>query len=290
MKSYDVVCVGHLAKDRNVVGARSESAVGGAVHYGGAVLLALGLRVAVVTRLARPDFPLLDALRERGGEVFPVEAPQTSGIENVHPDPGSDQRICHPLGFAGPFRPSDLPRLAGRLYYLGPIMPGEMDVDFLRTVAARGPLALDLQGMLRRKVGDRLVIDGWPQAEDALPLVRFLKGDDREAAALTGTRDLDRAAGLLAAAGPAEVVLTHRDGVVVHAAGTVYRAPFRPASLAGRTGRGDSCFAAYLGRRLCGDRPGPAARFAAALTTLKLERPGPFQGSLAEVERRAQCL
>jgi len=71
--------------------------------------------------------------------------------------------------------------------------------------------------------------------------------------------------------------------VLVFAGGEFHEAPFRPRDMAGRTGRGDTCFASYLGRRLLGDPPGEATRFAAALTTLKLERPGPFQGSLEEV-------
>lgn len=72
---------------------------------------------------------------------------------------------------------------------------------------------------------------------------------------------------------------------MVWAAGGIFEAPFRPKVLAGRTGRGDTCFAAYLGRRFLGDSPAEATRFAAALTTLKLECPGPFRASLDEVRR-----
>ncbi len=54
-------------------------------------------------------------------------------------------------------------------------------------------------------------------------------------------------------------------------------------SLAGRTGRGDTCFATYVGRRLSAS-PEEATRLAAAVTTLKQERPGPWRGTLAQVE------
>ncbi len=284
-QAMDVVCIGHLAKDRIVVGEHGESATGGAVYYGGMVLLALGLRVAVVTRLARKDFGLLDGLKVAGAELFPVEAAETSGIENVHPDPNSDRRICHPLRFAGPLSPEDVPQIETRIYYVGPIMPGEIDPPFLRAMAARGPLALDVQGLLRKRVGDELITDGWPEAEEGLSLVRYLKVDDREAEALTGKRDYQRAAELLAEMGPKEVVLTHKEGVLVRAGAEPFEAPFRPRSLAGRTGRGDTCFSAYLGRRLLGDSPEEAAKFAAALTTLKLARPGPFDGTVEEVDK-----
>ena len=66
-------------------------------------------------------------------------------------------------------------------------------------------------------------------------------------------------------------------GVTVCADGQIYQAPFIPRSLDGRTGRGDTCFAAYVGQRLS-TSPQEAARFAAAVTTLKQEQPGPWRG------------
>lgn len=168
---------------------------------------------------------------------------------------------------------------------MGTIITDEVDPAFLEVVAARGPLALDAQGCLRQRIGNELVTAGWPWADQALPLVHYLKVDDREALALTGEEDHRRATEKLAANGPKEIVLTRQEGVLVLAEERFYEALFRPRSLAGRTGRGDTCFSAYLGWRLLGDTPEEAARFAAALTTLKLEQPGPFRGSLDEVRR-----
>ncbi len=279
----DVLCIGHLDKGRIVRGDEAYDFIGGAVYFGGIVLARLGLKVGVVTRLAHDDAWMLADFHREGIEVFPVYTPQSTGIKNVHPDPESDRRTCYFLGFAGTFRPEDLPDVEARLYYVGTVMADEVDPAFMREVARRGPLALDPQGCLRRRVGDELVTGDWPEAGEALPLVKYLKVDDREAAVLTGTEDIQRAAEILAGMGPDEVVLTHHGGVLVYAGGEFHEAPFRPRSLAGRTGRGDTCFATYLGRRLLGDPPAEATRFAAALTTLKLERPGPFRGSPEEV-------
>jgi sugar/nucleoside kinase (ribokinase family) len=53
----------------------------------------------------------------------------------------------------------------------------------------------------------------------------------------------------------------------------------------GRTGRGDTTFAAYLARR--NDHGvSESLKFAAALVSIKMETPGPFQGSLADVLAR----
>lgn len=280
---FDVLLIGHLDKGRIVRGNEASDFVGGAVYFGGIVLAQLGLEVGVVTRLARGDSWMLDELRREGIEVFPIYTSESTGIENVHPDPNSDRRRCYFLGFAGTFRPEDLPEVEAKLYYVGTVMAGEVDLGFLGTVASRGPMALDPQGCLRRRVGRELVTGEWPEAEEALKMVRYLKVDDREAAVLTGYEDIRRAAEVLSAMGPKEIVLTHKEGVLVFAGGEFHEAPFRPRDMVGRTGRGDTCFASYLGRRLLGDPPGEATRFAAALTTLKLERPGPFRGSLEEV-------
>jgi sugar/nucleoside kinase (ribokinase family) len=91
------------------------------------------------------------------------------------------------------------------------------------------------------------------------------------------------AARQLAAYGPREVVVTQSSGVTVYADGRLYQSPFTPRSLSGRTGRGDTCFATYIGKRLTAS-PEEACRWAAAVTTLKQEKPGPWRGSLADVQ------
>ncbi|MBC7221273.1 hypothetical protein H5T55_07415 [Candidatus Bipolaricaulota bacterium] len=283
--TVDIVLIGHIDKGQIVVGDNASTATGGAVYYGGIVLLRLGLRTAIVTRLAEADLPLLGELRAAGAQLYPVLTEETTGIENVIPDPRSDKRRCYQRGFAGTFQATDLPTVQARLYYVGTIITDEVDLPFLQAVASRGPLALDAQGCIRKRVGKELITAEWPWAEQALPLVRYLKVDDREALALTGEENHRRAAERLARHGPKEIVFTRQEGLLVLAAGQFYEASFRPRSLAGRTGRGDTCFAAYLGRRLLGDDPERATRFAAALTSLKLEKPGPFRGSLEDVER-----
>jgi sugar/nucleoside kinase (ribokinase family) len=290
MRKLDVLAIGHLDKGRVVKGGEAQPFLGGAVYFAGAVLARLGLKVGVLTRLAKEDEALLRDFRRWGVEVFPVWTPATTGIENVYPDPGSDRRRCYLLGDAGTFQPQDLPPVEARLYYLGTVMAGEIDLRFLEAVAARGPVALDAQGCLRTLSGGELVTGDWDWAREALPQVRYLKVDDREAHALTGEEELVRAAEVLSSWGPAEVMITHAGGVLVQASGQVHQAPFKPRSLVGRTGRGDTCFSAYVGRRLLGEAPDRAVRFAAALTSLKLEQPGPFQGSLEAVRRLAEEL
>lgn len=281
--SFDILMIGHFAKDVLVVDGKGESASGGGVFYGSVVLRRLGVRVAVVTRLHPDDFPRLEELRREGVEVFAVPAPETSGIENIYRSVDMERRICKPLGFAGPFQPTDIPAVSARVYLISPIIAGEVDLPLLKILAGRGPVGMDVQGFVRVRQGTELVFREWPDMAEGLSHVTYLKVDRAEAELLTGETNLEAAVRKLAAFGPREIVLTQSSGVTVYAEGRIHQAPFTPRSLVGRTGRGDTCFSTYIGRRLRVS-PEEACRWAAAVTTLKQERPGPWRGTPADVE------
>lgn len=280
----DIAVIGHFAKDRIVVRGEERVSSGGSVYYGAIALRRMGLRVAVITRLRQDDFGLLDELSDEGILVFAQPAEQTSGIENTYFTDDMDRRLCKPLGFAGPFRSEDMPDIQARTFLVGPIMAGEVDVPLIRMLSAKGTVALDAQGFVRVREGDDLVFRDWPQKQEGLALVDVLKVDTAEAEVLTGQADVRQAMRELAAYGPKEIVLTRPQGVLVYADGEYHQAPFNPREVRGRTGRGDTCFAGYLGRRLTAD-PEEACRLAAAMASLKLEQPGPFRGSVEDVER-----
>ena len=279
----DVVMIGHFAKDLLVAEGPGEIASGGAVYYGSIALGRLGLRVAVVTRLHPADFSRLDELKREGVQVFAAAAPETSGIANYYNPADLDRRVCKPLGFAGPFHSEEIPSLTARIYAIVPIIAGEVDLVLLKALAQRGPVALDVQGFVRVRQGEDLVTSAWPEMAEGLAHVTYLKVDRAEAEFLTGQDDLVVAARRLAEYGPREVVVTQSAGLTVFAEGQVYQAPFTPRSIRGRTGRGDTCFATYLGKRLSAS-PEEATRLAGAVTTLKLEEPGPWRGSLADAQ------
>ena len=134
--------------------------------------------------------------------------------------------------------------------------------------------ALDLAGKLDDSPGDNTSRERFR---------RFLKTDIAEAEILTGTRDLRRAAKMLFDWGSQEIVLTHRDGVLVFDGRGYHEAGFYPRELVGRSGRGDTCIAAYSCKRL-DSPPAEAVIWAAAITSLKMETDGPFSASEEEVE------
>ena len=79
-----------------------------------------------------------------------------------------------------------------------------------------------------------------------------------------------------------EILITHQDGILVYANDEFIELPFYSRNFSGRGGRGDTCLGAYVAKRLTDPAP-EAARWAAALTSLKMETPGPFRGQIGEV-------
>ena len=283
METVDILMVGHFAKDELIVDGKGETASGGGVYYGSMALAQMGLKVAVATRLKREDFPRLDELRQAGVLVYASPAEQTSGIANYYQSSDMERRICKLIGFAGTMTAAEIPDLEARVIMVAGIIAGEVDLPLLTALAKRAPLALDVQGFVRVPEGDDLVFKPWSEMAEGLRQVTYLKVDRAEAEHLTGESDLRAAAIKLAAYGPSEILLTQSSGPTVYAGGKFYQAPFSPRSLAGRTGRGDTCFSAYIARRLSAG-PAEATRWAAAVTTLKQEKPGPWRGPLAEAE------
>jgi len=147
-----------------------------------------------------------------------------------------------------------------------------------------GLLVADAQGFVRIiDNNQRLIHAPWPEKKQVLALLDVLKADAVEAESLTGEKNIRKAAKILAAWGPKEVVITHSDGILVYAGGKYHEAMFLPEKLIGRSGRGDTCIASYMAKRLTAP-PDQAIIWSAALTSLKMEAEGPILRTKDEVE------
>jgi sugar/nucleoside kinase (ribokinase family) len=227
---------------------------------------------------------VIDDLARMGVKVFVTPTPQSTHLRLVYPTHNLDQRTVYNVGSAGPFTPAEVAPVQARTFHIGASVRGEVPLEVIEALAQKGArISLDVQGFLRVNRGGELVHEHWPEAARVLELVDVLKADAVEAEALTGRSDLREAAQAFSEFGPSEVVLTHRAGVLVCADGHFYAAPFRTREMRGRTGRGDTCTAAYLGKRLTAS-PSEATVWAAALTSLKMEAEGPFDREMGEVE------
>ena len=297
---HDIVFLGHYTKDTIVSASGTRVVDGGAFNYGAHVAGRMELNVAAVTRLAREDFHVVEELGQLGVDVLARVTPASTCLRLDYPTPDVDQRVITVTSTAGPFTREEVQGLQTRAFVIGASMRGEVSLGVIKELAKAEPLvAIDVQGFVRVARDGRLVYEPWPEMQAVLAYVDVLKTDAVEAEMLTGTADVRAAARTLASFGPREVVLTHRDGVLVYAGGEFHEAGFFPRTLVGRSGRGDTCIAAYVARRLAVGKtrtspgvrhsqmgsPAEATVWAAALTSLKMEAEGPFRRDVHEVER-----
>ena len=287
--NFDVVILGHIAKDKLIIDGEEIDALGGAVYYGAMALSKLNYSAAVITLLAKDDYYYLDVMRKDGIEVFPHETEQTSGIKNTYFGENHDKRICEPIAFAGEFKAEHIPDISTKVFHIGPIMAGEVSLDLIEHITSRFErVSLDLQGVLRVREGKELVFVDWPDKERGLKGIHTVKADSVEAEVITGEKDIAKAARIIAEWGPREVLITHKYGMLVYAEGEVYEALFTPQSIKGRTGRGDTAMVSYLASRLTAS-PGESCSYAAAVTSLKLEKEGPFDRTSTDVTAKLKA-
>jgi sugar/nucleoside kinase (ribokinase family) len=208
----------------------------------------------------------------------------------VHSTADVDERQIYQLANAGFFSLTDVPPLKARHVHLAGITDQEFDLDFMRGLKVRGfRMSADMQSFVRQvqPVTHCIVFGDVLQKTEIVSLMDMIKLDIVEAKVLTGTDDLERAALIIEGWGCSEILITKAEGVLARANGMTYFEKFSNKSVVGRTGRGDTTFAAYLARRSDHDVT-ESLKFAAALVSLKMEASGPFNGTLADVLARMQ--
>ncbi len=283
-QQFDIAFLGHYTQDTVVSSEGTRLVHGGAFNYGAHVAACMGLKVAAVTRLAKADRHVLEALEVLGVAVFVRFTDHSTCLRLEYPSSNVDERTITVSSSAGPFTPGEVAGVSARAFVVGASLRGEVSLSVLEALAHKGALvAADVQGFVRVCRDGLLVNEPWEEMGAVLAHVDILKTDAVEAEFLTGEDDRHRAARALGALGPREVVLTHADGVLVHADGAFHQESFYPKVLVGRSGRGDTTLAAYVSRRLEAP-PAEATTWAAAVASLKMEAEGPFNRSLADVD------
>lgn len=292
MEQYDIAMIGHICRDVISEGAEKRTAPGGAVFYSSIAAVRSGARVCVLTKAAPDAEELNRRMEEDGVQVELISGPRTTSMECIYLSENKERRNIVHLASAEPYNEEDLARLPpAAIYHVAGLVAGEFPQELLPLLKARGgKLAMDVQTMIRHSVEGRLEFSDWEEKERFLPLIDYLKTDAAEAEILTGLTDRRQAARRLADWGCREVMITHNSEVLVLREGEFFTAPFTAKSLEGRSGRGDTTFAAYMAERTTGRSPAEALAFAAALCSIKMEKEGPFRGGRQEVLARLGVL
>ena len=281
---YDIVYIGNYTKDTITSPAGTRYVDGGGAHYAAYAAARLGKRAAVVTHLAAEDAYVVEDLKKAGVDCYPAFTPQSTLMNLHYPTTDPDIRTLTVGGVAGSIAASELDNIQMKAAAINSSLRGEVGLELISKLRQRNILlAADVQGFVRVLRDQALKYEPWDEMQAILQHVNVLKSDAVEAEYLTGERDIFKAALVYAAMGPAEIVLTHKDGVLIYALGQFHELGFYPARLDGRSGRGDTCIGTYVAMRLK-KSPLEAGIWAAAVTSLKMEKLGPFNRPIWEVE------
>jgi sugar/nucleoside kinase (ribokinase family) len=172
--------------------------------------------VAVVTRLAKEDQRVVDKFTSCGIDCFPTYTPASTTMRLEYPTNDPDFRYLSVASTAGSIGSVDIKDIVMRAAVIGSSFRGEVGLDVIQALRVKNVLlAADMQGFVRVLKDHTLEYESWDEMSKTLVYLDILKSDAVEAEALTGEGDIFKAARVFSQLGAKEVVLTHKDGVLL---------------------------------------------------------------------------
>ncbi len=285
MKKYDTLTIGHISLDYNIDYQDNQIIeVGGAVIYSSAAAYAGGYKVAVVTKVAPQDKDRLSAFVIDKDDIYYIPSSESTSIRNKYHTADKERRTCTCIGQGDSFKIEDIKDFDTNIYHFAGLIYGDFDGEIIKWASKRGKVAVDVQALLRhanRQTGE-MYFEDWAEKKEILPYIDYLKTDAAEAEILTGLTDRKEAAKLLHSWGAKEVVITHNTEVLAYDGNEFFTCPIRARNLSGRSGRGDTTFAAYITERQ-NESMEKALLWATATVSTKMEAPGPYKGKREDI-------
>lgn len=288
----DILCIGHITKDKVVTPGHVVYMPGGASFYFSHGLCRMddkSVSYQLIASLAEEDIKAVEDLRALGVDARVVPSRHSVYFENIYGE-NPDDRSQQVLAKADPFTIEALAGVEARYIVIGSLLADDFSLETLKYLSTRGTLVVDAQGYLREVKGRKVYPCDWNDKLEALKCIDVLKVNEHEAEVLTGEKDLRKAALKLAEWGVKEVLLTLGSlGSVILSDGVFYDIPaYKPQRVVDATGCGDTYVMGYVYKRVQGFGPHEAGHFAAAASTLKLEGSGPFRDTEQSVMDRLQ--
>ncbi len=285
---YQSLIIGHITQDTNIDHLDNKLKMpGGAVVYSSASAFALGHKVGVLTKLKKSDSELLNAFTIPKEDIIILNSSNTTEMYNKYLTADKERRICKCFSRGDQISQHDIPQyIKAEIYHLAGLLFGDYSDGLIEFLSKKGKVAVDVQGFLRHRNPEdcSMFFQDWKQKKEELPFVDFLKTDAAEAEILTGYKDRRKAAQILYGWGAREILITHNTEVLVFDGNNFYTCPIRSRNLSGRTGRGDTTFAAYINERVKNDIE-KSLLTATATVSYKMEIPGALKATREDIER-----
>ncbi|MDD2437435.1 MAG: PfkB family carbohydrate kinase [Massilibacteroides sp.] len=287
MTTHELCCIGHITLDKIVTPRSIIHMPGGtSFYFSHAIRRFDDIDYALVTALGESEMSVVEELRNYQIEVSVMPSKKSVYFENIYGE-NQDNRKQRVLAKADPFSVDFLTQINAKIFHLGSLLADDFSTDVIRYLSGKGLVSVDSQGYLREVRDKKVYAVDWPGKMEALKYIHFLKVNEHEMEVLTGSADVKTAAFQLYEWGVQEVLITLGSmGSVIYDGKTFYKIPaFKPKEVVDATGCGDTYMTGYLYCRAKGKSIEEAGRFAAAMSTLKIEASGPFKGSKEDIFR-----
>lgn len=285
MKRYEFCCIGHITLDKVVTPQDTVHMPGGTSFYVSHAIRHLdNPDYLLVTAVATSEMAVVDDLRAKGIQVTVFPSTYSVCFENIYEE-NQNNRKQKVLAKADRFTVEQLKDIDANIFHLGALLADDFSLDAIKHLSGKGLVSVDSQGYLREVRDTHVHAIDWKEKHKAMEYIHFLKANEHEMEVLTGYSDVRSAALKLYEWGVKEVLLTMGDeGSVLYDGKDFYRIPaYKPKKIVDATGCGDTYMAGYLYQRVKGMDMEQAGHFAAALSTLKIERFGPAQATNDDV-------
>ena len=283
---HDLCCVGHITLDKVVTPKNTVHMPGGtSFYFSHAIRNLKDINYTLVTAIAESEMAVANDLQSKGIDVKVMPSKHSVYFENIYGE-NQDNRTQRVLAKADPFTVDYLEDIDARIYHLGSLLADDFSLDVIRFLSQKGLVSVDSQGYLREVKEQNVYAVDWTEKKEALQYIHFLKANEHEMEVLTGYDDVAMAAKQLYDWGVKEVLITLGSmGSVIYDGTTFHMIPaYKPKEVVDATGCGDTYMTGYLYKRAKGAGIEESGRFAAALSTLKIECLGPFKGTREEIE------
>lgn len=274
----DICCIGHITLDRVITPKKTVYMPGGTSYYFSKGINRLNnINYQLITAVGASEIHVVDDLRKEGIDTIVLPSRKSVFFENKYGD-NSNERTQRVLAKADPFTVEGLKNAEARIFHLGSLLADDFSIDVVKYLSTKGLVSVDVQGYLREVQGENVVAVDWKDKLETLQYIHTLKVNEYEMEVLTGKNEAHEAARKIADWGVNEVVVTTGSyGSLIFAEGNFYEIEaYPPTQLVDPTGCGDTYSTGYLYCRAQGLGYEESGKFAAAMSTIKLETYGPF--------------
>ena len=259
----DICCIGHVTLDKIITPDHTFYQNGGTAYYFayGINHLPHDVSFQMVTAIAQKDREAISRMEAEGIDVVAFDSKETVFFENKYGN-NRNARSQRVLAKSDPFTVEQMEGLEARVFHLGSLLSDDFSPEVVECLSRKGKVSIDVQGYLREVRDEHVYACDWKDKMEVLAMTDILKLNEYEMEVITGEKDPRRYGGKF------------------------YDIPaYEPQHCIDVTGCGDTFSTGYLYCRAKGLDCEEAGKFAAAMCTLKIEKPGPFSEDISRIER-----